>query len=141
MSRTYVPSELRRAVRLRSGDRCEYCLIPESVSFATLEVDHVIAEKHGGQTTLENLALACPLCNQRKGTDLTSIDPDSSEVVMLFNPRTSRWADHFELKEGWLRARTAVARATIRLLNLNDSSLVQVRKMLADAGIPLPPAG
>lgn len=141
MSRTYVSNDLRRAVRERSGECCEYCLIPESIAFAKFEVDHVIAEKHGGKTTLDNLALACPLCNQRKGTDLTSIDPETSRVVMLFNPRTERWADHFGLHEGRLHGRTAVARVTIRLLNLNEPSLVQVRTMLADAGVQLPPTG
>ena len=44
MSQTYVPAELRRLVRMRAGERCEYCLIPETTSFATHQVDHVIAE-------------------------------------------------------------------------------------------------
>jgi 5-methylcytosine-specific restriction endonuclease McrA len=59
MSHTYVPAELRRLVRQRAGDRCEYCLIPEAVTFASHEVDHVIAEKHGGLTDQANLALSC----------------------------------------------------------------------------------
>jgi hypothetical protein len=50
MSQTYVPAALRRLVRERAGDRCEYCLIPESASFAPHWIDHVVAEKHGGKT-------------------------------------------------------------------------------------------
>ncbi len=67
MSQTYVPAALRRLVRMRAGERCEYCLIPENASFAPHQVDHVIAEKHGGLTDANNLALSCVLCNMCKG--------------------------------------------------------------------------
>ena len=40
------------------------------------EIDHVIAEKHGGQTDKDNLALACTLFNKYKGSDLAFIDPE-----------------------------------------------------------------
>jgi hypothetical protein len=59
MSQTYVPAELRRLVRARAHDRCEYCLIPELATFAAHEVDHIIAEKHGGQTNADSAALSC----------------------------------------------------------------------------------
>jgi hypothetical protein len=49
MADTYVPAALRQLVRERAAERCEYCLIPESVSFAVHEIDHIIAEKHGGK--------------------------------------------------------------------------------------------
>lgn len=37
MSQTYIPSDLRRLMRQRSGERCEYWLIPESVTFTAIE--------------------------------------------------------------------------------------------------------
>jgi 5-methylcytosine-specific restriction endonuclease McrA len=43
-------------------------------------MEHIIAEKHGGTTFLENLALACPYCNRAKGTDLGSIDPKTNQL-------------------------------------------------------------
>jgi len=55
MSRTHIPAELRRSVRMRARDCCEYCLIPESMTLAAHEIDHVIAEKHGGPTDADNL--------------------------------------------------------------------------------------
>jgi 5-methylcytosine-specific restriction endonuclease McrA len=58
------------------------------------QVDHVIAEEHGGQTTLDNLALSCTVCNRRKGSDIGSLDPDSGTLIPLFNPRTQQWSDH-----------------------------------------------
>ena len=97
MSQTYIPAALRQFVRERARDRCEYCLIPESVTFALHWIDHIVAEKHGGKTEAENLANSCILCNQKKGSDLTSIDPETGAIVALFHPRRERWTDHFRL--------------------------------------------
>jgi 5-methylcytosine-specific restriction endonuclease McrA len=73
MSKTYISVALRQLIRDRAQTACEYCLMPEMAVLVPHEVDHVIAEKHGGQTTKENLALACTLCNKYKGSDLASI--------------------------------------------------------------------
>lgn len=54
---------MRRKVVERAGDCCEYCLLHQNLTASTHQVDHVIAEKHGGKTTLENLALSCTVCN------------------------------------------------------------------------------
>jgi len=69
-----ISAALRGEVRLRAGNRCEYCLTPEIVSLMGHEIDHIIAVKHGGQTGLTNLALCCAVCNKHKGTDIASID-------------------------------------------------------------------
>lgn len=135
MSQTYVPVDLRRLVRERSGDRCEYCLIPEIVTFAPHWIDHVVAEKHGGATEPENLANSCVLCNQRKGSDLSSIDPETSSVVKLFHPRKERWTDHFRLDGGRVEPLTPAGRATVRLLRLNDPERVLERERLQEAGL------
>jgi hypothetical protein len=139
MSRTHIPAELRRSVRLRARDCCEYCLIPESMTLAAHEIDHVIAEKHGGPTDADNLALACALCNGFKGSDLASIDVDSGAIVPLFNPRRDRWTDHFRLEAGRIEPLTAGGRATVRLLQLNHPHRVEERILLVTAGILLAP--
>jgi hypothetical protein len=139
MSRTHVPAELRRAVRLRARDCCEYCLIPESMTLAAHEIDHVIAEKHGGPTEADNLALACALCNGFKGTDLASIDAESGAIVPLFNPRRDRWTENFRLENGRIESLTASARATVRLLQLNHPDRIEERLLLVAAGILLVP--
>lgn len=59
MSVTYIPVALRRLVEERANHLCEYCQLPVCVAFFPHEVDHVIAEKHGGATNADNLALAC----------------------------------------------------------------------------------
>lgn len=52
----YVSAALRQAVQARAGERCEYCHFPQALSFLAFEVEHVVAEKHGGATVLDNLA-------------------------------------------------------------------------------------
>ena len=107
MSRVRRPAPL---VRERAGEYSEYCLIPEAVTWALHTIDHITAEKHGGMTTPENLALACTLCNARKGTDLTSIDEQTGAIESLFHPRRDRWIDHFQLVGGRIEPRTAKGR-------------------------------
>src|SRR5262245_44019207 len=135
MSQTYVPTELRRLVRTRAEDRCEYCLIPESVTFATHEVDHIVAEKHGGQTDADNLALSCAVCNKFKGSDLTSIDPETGAVVLLFHPRRDRWPSHFQLTNARIEPLTPTGRVTVRLLQLNHPDRIAERELLVAAGL------
>lgn len=135
MSRTHIPAELRRLVRQRARDCCEYCLMPESMTLATHEIDHVIAEKHGGPTEAGNLALACALCNGFKGSDLASIDAASGAIVLLFNPRRDRWTEHFRLENGRIEPLTAIGRATASLLQLNHPLRVEERLLLGATGL------
>jgi HNH endonuclease len=97
MAQKYVPVALRRLVRERAGERCEYCLTPERLTLAAHWVDHIVAEKHGGRAEEGNLALSRVLCNQHKGSDLTSIDPETGQIAPLFHPRRDAWPDHFRL--------------------------------------------
>lgn len=140
MSQTSVPAALRRLVRERANDCCEYCLIPEAVTFAAHCIDHVIAEKHGGATDADNLACSCTLCNLHKGTDLTSIDPDTGMIVPLFNPRRDNWADHFRVAENRIEALSPIGRVTVRLLQFNLIHRIAERKQLIAAGLLVVPA-
>src|SRR4051812_20614771 len=98
---TDISRDGRRSVIERAQGRCEYCQKSDDhkINPYRHEIDHVIAEKHGGSTELSNLAYACFQCNRYKGTDIASLDPQTGEVTRLFNPRTQEWADHFALTE------------------------------------------
>src|SRR5712692_11209804 len=108
-----VSAAVRAEIRSRARSRCEYCLAPENLAFLDHEVDHIIATKHGGDTSLENLALCCTLRNKHKGSDLASIDPETAAMERLFHPRRDRWHEHFELQAGHVLARTAIGRVTV----------------------------
>ena len=139
MSKTYISVALRQLVRDRAQNACEYCLIPEIAVLVPHEVDHVIAEKHGGQTIADNLALACTLCNRYKGSDVASIDPDNREIVRLYRPNRDLWTEHFRLNAGEVSPLTAIGRVTVRLLQLNRSERVAERRLLFTANLLKPP--
>ncbi|MFN0108295.1 MAG: HNH endonuclease [Blastocatellia bacterium] len=131
MSETYIPIGLRRSVIKRANHRCEYCFLPNSVSFfLPHEVDHVIAEKHGGDTEPDNLAYACWRCNRHKGTDLGSFDPQTGLFSFLFNPRIQAWEQHLTLEEDRIVGLTPEGRTTVKLLQLNRSDKIAERRRL-----------
>jgi 5-methylcytosine-specific restriction endonuclease McrA len=105
---TYIPAALRQLVSQRASGSCEYCLIHQTFSMYSHEVDHVIALKHGGESTEDNLVIACLPCNRHKGSDLTSIDPLTGGITPLFKPRTQIWWEHFQLEGGFILGLTAI---------------------------------
>ncbi|MBI1746655.1 MAG: HNH endonuclease [Acidobacteria bacterium] len=135
MSATYISTALRRLVIERAGGRCEYCGMPEAAVFAAHEIDHIIAEKHGGNTEADNLALSCALCNKHKGSDVASVDPDSGDILPLIHPRRERWSDHFQLQTARIEPLTPTGRVTVRLLQLNHPDRVEERELLIKTGL------
>jgi hypothetical protein len=136
---SYIPVALRRLVYERANGCCKYCFTPEIAAFATHEVDHIIAEKHGGRTQEDNLALSCTLCNKHKGTDLASSDPVTGEITPLYHPQ-DRWSDHFCLSGAEFLPLTSIGRVTVRILQLNRRDRIQERQLLIEADVlTLPP--
>ncbi len=131
---TYISAELRRLIADRAEGRCEYCRIPEADTYAPHEVDHIYAEKHGGETREDNLCLSCWICNRLKGTDLCSLDPLTGEIASLFHPRRDVWADHFRLDGATIVPLTPQGRITVRLLQLNRQQRLNERQILIDLG-------
>lgn len=131
---TYVSAALREQVIQRADVRCEYCQYPQDAALFAFEMEHVIAEKHGGKTELENLALACPFCNRAKGTDLGSLDPESGMLTAFYNPRKDVWSDHFVLEGPLIRPLTAVGRVTVAILQLNSTDRIAERELLVKLG-------
>jgi hypothetical protein len=127
---TYIPEALRREVEEQAESRCEYCLIPASLSFYPHEVDHVIAIKHGGSTTSDNLAFSCWRCNRYKGSDLGSFDPQTGEYSFLFNPRTQTWDEHFDQQDAQIIGQTPEGRTTVHLLKFNTNERLAERKRI-----------
>jgi hypothetical protein len=130
LSLTYITAEMRRAVVERAGNRCEYCLLQVDVAFFPHEVDHIIAEKHGGKTEADNLAFACWRCNRHKGSDLGSFDPQTQNFSLLFNPRTQVWTKHFAWQGERIVGLTPEGRTTVSLLRLNNDERLAERRSL-----------
>ena len=123
-----ISTSLRKLVKERSGASCEYCLMPQSVSAFEHEPDHIIPIQHGGETTPENLALACFRCNRRKGPNVGSFDPETGALVSFFHPRKQKWKDHFRLDGATVQPLTPEARVTVKILRLNEEQQIEERK-------------
>jgi 5-methylcytosine-specific restriction endonuclease McrA len=63
MSQVYIPAEMRRRVAEDARHRCGYCLTLQAIIGMPLHVEHIIPLAVDGLTIIENLWLACPLCN------------------------------------------------------------------------------
>ncbi|MCI0534017.1 MAG: HNH endonuclease [Verrucomicrobiales bacterium] len=134
MSRRRFSLADRQAVQRRAGSCCEYCGIQNEDSNVPHEVDHIIAEQHGGETVSENLAFACFHCNHLKGPNIASFDPTTGQIVRLFHPRRDRWEEHFRLAGARIVALSAIGRATVELLRLNAEERLAPRQALLAAG-------
>lgn len=131
-----MDERLATAVRDRAAHLCEYCRLPDWLHPGTFEVEHVIAKKHRGPTTLGNLAYSCLHCNRHKGTDLAGLDLITSrtKLIRLFNPRRHKWERHFSWDGPILLGRTSIGRATVHVLFMNDPVRVSLRAELIDEG-------
>jgi hypothetical protein len=131
-----MDTALRNAVRRRARLCCEYCLLPEAFALIRpFHVEHIVARKHRGPTTLFNTALACDRCNFHKGSDLVGVDPITGKLARLFHPRRMKWSRHFRWDGPFLVGRTRVGRATIAVLQMNHEERIEVRQTLIDEGL------
>lgn len=113
--------------------------MPDSEPLYPHEPDHIIALKHGGLTTSDNLAHACFECNHAKGSDIASLDPDMHVLTPLYNPRTEDWATHFRFNGPVIVPRTAIGRVTVMLLQLNSQPRIAIREnLMLEGRYPLP---
>jgi len=122
MPRNRLPIEVDRRVRVAGRNRCGYCLSPQNLVMARLEIEHIVPRAKGGTDEESNLWLSCPLCNRYKADRTVARDPQTGEVTALFNPRLQLWSEHFRWSADGLRiiGQTPVGRATVAALHLAD---------------------
>lgn len=125
-----MDEELRRLVRERAGNTCEYCRLPQRFDVLPFQIDHVIARKHHGLTVADNLALSCLSDNAHKGTNVAGIDQLTGDLTRLFHPRQDDWDEHFAWDDGELVGLTPVGRTTIDVLCMNLPDRVEQRRLL-----------
>ena len=127
---------LALAVRLRAGNVCEYCRMPqECYPTVVFPIDHIIARQHSGPSAMSNLALSCLHCNSFKGPNIAGLDPKTKQLTRLYNPRRHKWSKHFRWLTPYIVGQTAVGRVTIMVLAMNAPDLVEVRRSLIDEGL------
>ncbi|MEM9950168.1 MAG: HNH endonuclease signature motif containing protein [Chloroflexota bacterium] len=129
--------ETKRIVHERAIFRCEYCQTPQKATGQSMHVEHIIPNK---SNLLDNLCLACPSCNLSKSSATDATDPQTNEIVALFNPRTQNWSEHFQWEDDGqiIAGKTPIGRATIVRLKMNQLRIVEARKIWILAGIHPP---
>ena len=125
---------IRQFVRERAEDRCEYCRLPQHAVDGTFHVEHIIARQHGGTNDLSNLAWSCDRCNFSKGPNLSCIDDETGEIVLLFHPRRDVWSEHFALQGPLIVGLTPTGRAVVALLQMNAPRRRDLRSLLLRRG-------
>jgi hypothetical protein len=127
---------IRQQVRARAKNYCEYCLSHQDYIMGRLQIDHVQPVAKGGSDDIDNLCLACELCNQYKWTKTDAVDPETGETMKIFHPRHQTWSEHFAWNQDGTHivGLTAVGRATAIALQLNNPLAVVVRRNWVKAG-------
>lgn len=135
-----IDPNVAQFVRERANDVCEYCLSPQRIYRLRFQIEHIIARQHGGEDSLDNLALACGRCNRYKGSNIAGIDPITGSLSRLFDPRKDHWSEHFKWEGPNVVGCTAVGRVTVGLLVMNHPDVLAVRhELIASNQFPLPP--
>ncbi|HEY9849629.1 MAG TPA: HNH endonuclease signature motif containing protein [Leptolyngbyaceae cyanobacterium] len=127
---TYVPESLRNQISQTDRARCCYCLTSEANSGIPMTYDHVKSISKGGETTFENVCLACRSCNEFKSDATEAVDPVTGETLPLFNPRRQTWSEHFTWSADGtiIEGLTAIGRATIVRLRMNNLVILAARR-------------
>jgi len=131
-----INPKLRRQIAERDGYRCCYCMTTEENSGIRMHIDHIIPEASGGESTPDNLCLACFSCNVNKGAQHEATDPITETKIPLFHPLQHHWTEHFAWDESNTKiiGLTPCGRATVEALQMNNPTIVMARKRWVSAG-------
>jgi len=134
---SYLPADLNDRLLEADNRHCVYCTTNEANTGQPMTVDHITPQAQGGETTFDNLCFACRRCNEFKGRTTHAQDPLTAEIVALFHPRQQSWSDHFQWNETGtaLTGLSAVGRATIVALNMNNPLIVDARRRWVSAAV------
>jgi hypothetical protein len=141
MAKGRVTDAIKAEVRTRAGCCCEYCRCQDAFSPQSFSAEHVGPRSRGGATSPGNLAWSCQGCNAHKYTKVEGWDAATGRRASLFHPRAQRWRDHFVWSDDTtvVLGTTPTGRATVEELKLNRKPVVNLRRVLASAGLHPPP--
>lgn len=126
-----ISPQLRQQVIEAAKKCCEYCQTQQCLIGMPLVIDHIKPRVLGGDDTRQNLAACCHRCNTFKGAKIQAADPVTNTISVLFNPRQDNWSEHFAWIEQatLIQGKTAIGRATVQALNLNNPHVVESRRI------------
>ena len=137
--KTYIKSfkkNLRNDMYKKQNKLCAFCRIHVPLACVPMHREHIVYKnKHPQWTFLpENLCVACPSCNEYKGTTEVLVDPQTStypnvgDGFKIIHPLYDRYSDHIELLGGVLyRGKTDKGVFTIEKCHLHRVGLAEER--------------
>jgi hypothetical protein len=137
MTSSKISQNIRDKVKVSAKNRCGYCLAPQRLIMARLEVEHIQPSAKGGKDEEDNLWLACPFCNSHKADKVDGLDSLTKKRETLFNPRTQNWSEHFQWDDSGTKiiGKTATGRATVEALWLDsDTDAIETRRAWVSVG-------
>ncbi|MFT4759465.1 MAG: hypothetical protein ACI9LN_001429 [Saprospiraceae bacterium] len=136
MPNNYIPIKVKKLIKERAKNCCEYCRSQVDFSPQIFLIKHIIPLAKNGTNDPQNLALACQGCNNLKGVKTEDEDYFTRNIAPLFNPRIQIWEEHFEWNKDYslIIGQTDIGRATVDLLQLNRFGVVNLRKALHQFG-------
>ena len=101
-----------------------------------MEFEHLTPLAAGGETSEENLWLACRRCNEFKGIQTHTADSETNKNISFFNPRTQNWNEHFRWNADGteILGISPIGRATVIALKLNNEIILVSRRLWVSVG-------
>lgn len=122
--------KIREMLNEEFAGKCAYCgsSIDTAAHKGVIENFYPKSKYPQMSFQLDNLLLACQICDRSKADEFPV---DDNDEPMLLNPRTDNYQEHIRLekKTGLLNPITNKGKITIELLNLNRMALVEQRKL------------
>lgn len=127
---------LRQDMYKKQNKRCAFCRIHVPIACVPMHREHIVfKDKHPQWMFLpENLCVACPCCNEFKGTTEVLVDPVTKtypkigDGFKIIHPRYDRYSDHIELIGGILyKGKTKKGIFTIETCHLYRVALAEER--------------
>jgi hypothetical protein len=127
-----ITAQQKEFITQRAQGCCEYCWSQLKFSPDPFSIEHIIPLSKGGTYDLDNLALSCQGCNNRKYNHLEAYDPIDGKLAALYHPRQQSRSEHFVWSDDFTEmiGISPSGRATIIRLQLNREGVVNLRRVL-----------
>jgi hypothetical protein len=123
-----VNPPLVQQVRARAQNRCECAGFHfRTTGFRSISITSSRGSTAEAQKPITWLSVAFTATATRV---LISHDTKTGDVVRLFHPRKDVWSEHFQLDGAVVAGMTAIGRATVHLLAMNEPEFLAARQAL-----------
>jgi hypothetical protein len=135
-----ITAKQKEFIKERARRCCEYCCSQLNFSPDPFSIEHIIPLSKGGTYDLDNVALSCQGCNNRKYNLTEAIDPIDGKLALLYHPRQQLRSNHFIWSDDFteLMGISPTGRATIVRLQLNREGVVNLRGLLREKNLHPP---